>query len=196
MMDHRKLTPPWARIGLAATAAVAIVGLSTASPDYPAAAAMPAWFAEHLAASTRDGGRFEADNRSYRSDAEPVDRYAIEWTYGIGHKSMKGRLFGLRGDVETATLWEIRTFWHPGRREAVVQQYAADGTVASGTLSRLDDGEFQVELDIFDPAGSTQRARDALRDVDADTHETASSMWVDDEWVARRSYTWTRVSSE
>ena len=183
------MKPP---IRLTATLVLVTVAVVVAAPSNEDRGGLPDWLEEHMLFSTRDGGRHVTDNSAYQSAGEPADQYAVEWSYGLGKKSMKGRLFGLRDGEEIGTYWEIRLFWHPGRREAVLHQYGGDGRVAVGTVSEADDGGLRALMDITAPDGTVTSVRDDHSPADGDTHTTASFVRQGDEWRARRSYTWSR----
>lgn len=177
------------------------VSVVTAADESSAVAArspatMPAWFVAHLEYMVREGGVWRAENAAYRSDAEPADAYGTEWHYGIGRKSITGRLFGIVDGEETATYWEFRLAWHAASGRAIFHQFGADGTVGLGEMSLLEDGRLRVELEFSTPSGVTWRFRDEAEEVGDDTHATASFDHEGGAWVKKREYTWDRVDGD
>jgi hypothetical protein len=67
-------------------------------------------------------GTWVTDNTPHRSPDEPFDAYGMEWTLGIGGKTLVGRLYGMRDKKDVHTSWEFREFWHPGDGELVASQ--------------------------------------------------------------------------
>lgn len=163
-----------------------------------AAAGPPQWFLEHLESMARDGGRWIADNSAYQSDQEPYDAYGLSWEWGLGHKSLVGRLFGIQDGKEVGTFWEFRTIWHPGEHRALVYQYGADGTVGIGTMQELEaeagrPAGTTADQTFYQPDGSTFRAGHRNRDLDDRTTDSHSfDIQPDGTWQPRRSYIWKR----
>lgn len=176
--------------------ALAPLGASSSAPprhgnDGPAPP--PRWFETHMEFMTRGGGRFITSNAPYHSDAEPLDQYGLEWSYGLGRKSLTGRLFGLADGKERATFWEFRTFWDPASKQVRVLQFGADGTVGEGWLAESEtEGVLASEQVFTSPEGGARRVRHESRD-DVDAHATKSFKRAGDAWVADRDYTWHRT---
>tara|TARA_R110002096_G_scaffold124052_7_gene268321 strand:+ start:4181 stop:4864 length:684 start_codon:yes stop_codon:yes gene_type:complete len=169
-----------------------LIALSAAvfsQQDAPANAA-PAWFLQEIATLTSGSGRWIASNAEYQGENEPYDAYGTEWVAEFGGSSMRGHLFGMVDGEEVGEFWQFRQYWHPGRKEAVVEQFGW-GTVGIGTawkeseMTKSDQFFFTVD-------GGSNRSGHVSHFPDKDTHVTASFDIIDDEWVPRRKYTWTR----
>ena len=187
---HPDVTPeggyPWRRISATGTDRRSAASQPTAATITPA----PDWVQDHW---TQMIGRWVADNSAYRSDQETADAYVIEWSWGVGRSSMRGRMFALDGGEETQTIWEFREFWHPGRAELLVEQWGAGGVYGSGPQTRLEDGTMEMEQVFHYPAaGASARVGHRAR-VEGDRHTTESfDVGEDGEWKARRRYVWVR----
>ena len=166
--------------------------LAAAAWCQAAAAAPPDWFLEEIRLLTSGSGRWIADNSAYRSDEEPYDAYVTEWRASFDGTTMTGRLYGLRDGEPSVDFWEFRQYWHPGRNEAVLEQFGWGGTVGIGT-ARRDGDETRTDQTFHTADGGTNRVGHVGRFPDDVTHVT-DSFDVDAEgtWVPRRSYTWKR----
>lgn len=170
---------------------VFLAGTLLAFPPNAAQRTAPAWFQEHMALMTAGGGRWLADNGTYRSDGEPFDAYGMEWDWGLGKKSLKGRLFGLSEGVEQDTFWEFRLYWDPAAAEAVALQFGADGTVGRGVLEDRGEGATASEQTFVSPAGVAREVRHETRTT-RERQVTESFERQGDGWRADRSYVWKR----
>jgi len=158
--------------------------------DSPGAA--PEWFLHEIATLTAGSGRWIADNSEYQSEQEPFEAYGTEWSASFDGTTMTGRLFGIKDGKETVNFWEFRQYWHPGRGEAVLEQFGWGGAVGIGKAWR--DGETtKSDQTFFAPDGSASRTGHISEFADSDTHVTRSFDIKDDVWTARRSYTWHRT---
>ena len=110
------------------------------------------------------------------------------WKSGFDGMTMTGRLFGLDGGKETPAFWEFRQYWHPGRQEAVVEQFGWGGAFGIGTLTR----DAVAEQTICNADGTTSQIGHRSEMPDADTRVQASFDIVDGAWRPRRTYTWIR----
>jgi hypothetical protein len=170
-----------------------LIGLCLAAAQ-PAAAqtAAAAWFVDEIEFLTRDGGRWITDNSEYVSEQETDDAYGIEWRKSFDGFAMAGRLVGLNGGKETNTYWEFRVYWHPGRGEAVAEQFGWGGGLGVGTVRPMAEGGMQWEQTFYSPAQSQHSEGHRSDNPDANTHVTHSFSIVDGEWRPRRSYSWIR----
>ncbi len=168
------------------------VGAATALPGAPGGQAEPpAWFHRHMEFITQEGGRWVADNSTYRNDDEPFDAYGIEWSWGLGKKGLTGRLFGLQAGKEVATFWEFRIFWHPGEGKVQVYQFGGDGTVGAGTMNSAGEGKTRIEQVFFYPDGRSAPVAHDSSDTPEKTHVTKSyNGTAEGSWKDDRLYTW------
>lgn len=149
----------------------------------------PDWFRHELEALTRSGGRWITDNRAYMSENERFDQYGIEWTWGLGRKSVKGRLYALIAGKEAGNFWEFRIFWHPAESRAVVQQFASDGTVGLGTMTSDGKGGTRMDQMFHSPTGGSRRSGHESH-FEGNVHVTQSLAWRDGAWQKDRIYRW------
>jgi hypothetical protein len=165
--------------------------LALPQPAKPPAAARPApaWVGSYFKAMA---GIWITDNAAYRSEAEPLDAYGMEWKPGPGGKSLVGRLYGIRAGVDVGTFWEFREFWHPGEGELVASQFGNDGTYGVGPHRRKDGGTMEMLQTFYDPAGAVRRVghRSALTANELVT--TSFDVQTDGTWKERRRYVWRR----
>lgn len=155
-------------------------------------APIPDWFLEHVASMTEGSGRWIASNSEYRSEAEPFDAYGLEFERGLGGKSLRGRLFVLRDGEEAGTVWELRTVWHPGRREVLAHQFGADGTLGVGVMVRHGERSHRIEQEFFSPDGQEYRVGHENEVRDGRMEAKSFSIAPDGTWKPRRSYSWRR----
>ncbi len=109
---------------------------------------MPKWLQEHMNFITAGTGIWITDNSRFKNENEPFDEYGTEWKWGIGKKSITGRLFGLKDQKEAGDLWEFRLFWHPQERKAILQQFGGNGIVGIGEMRNIEStGVRWIELE-------------------------------------------------
>lgn len=178
---------------VAALIAFSFATAPTLAPaEEPPAAAPPSWFLDEIAALATDGGRWIADNADYRSSEEPYEAYGIEWKASFDGTTLSGRLFGLRNGREVADFWEFRRYWHPSRREAVVEQFGGGGALGIGTMRR-EGNEIRMDQSFFAPGGPAARRGHISHRPDPDTRVTESFDIEDGKWQPRRTYVWKRA---
>lgn len=162
--------------------------LITALP-HPASeteAGVPEWFTKHMAFMVRGSGAWSADNGKYKSERETADAYGMKWTYGVGKASLKGQLYSLSAGKRGATHWEMRLFWNPRTRRALLHQYGVGGTLMIAEVKQSGPGSFRAEAEIIAPDGSITPFADEHDDVDADTFHTRSYLKPSGEWTLSR----------
>jgi hypothetical protein len=153
--------------------------------------AVPQWFADHIAFMTQKSGRWITDNSAHKSKNEPFDAYGTEWKKGLGGKSMKGRLFGLRDDKEAGTFWEFLVYWHPGDKEVRVLQLGGNGVVGAGTMTSPEKGKTSLEQEFFNPDGSSIRVGHESEEGGDGVNVTRSiNITADGTRQVQRTYTW------
>lgn len=158
-------------------------------------AGAPGWFLDEIKTLAAESGRWVADNSGYKSETEPFDAYVIEWKSGFDGATMTGRLFGLKDGTETPNFWEFRQYWHPGRQEAVLDQFGWGGALGTGSIKR--DGGVSVTDQMFYQAdGASRREGHRATFPDAATHVTESFDIVDGAWTPRRKYVWKRQTAD
>ncbi len=76
-------------------------------------------------------GTWIAENPS-KSGPNAVDAFGIDWRWGLGKKSLMGRLHAIRSGRDVGTLWDYHEYWHPGERQLIAAQYGNDGSYGVG----------------------------------------------------------------
>jgi len=134
------------------------VGADSGAGQAPAQeAVVPQWVQEDWEFQARGNGRWIADNTAHKTQDAPYDAYGIEWKWGLGGKSLKGRLFAMQDGEEIGTLFELHSWWHPGEKRQVADQFGSDGTYATGTITRIGEGRTEVLQRFFHPDGTTHQ---------------------------------------
>lgn len=181
---------------LALTAAALAAGSSLASARTGQAAATASRPAPDVVIATWEKliGNWVADNSKFKNDVDTMDAYGIEWEWGLGKKSLVGRLYGIKGGKDVGAFWEFREFWHPGEARLIATQHAADGTYGAGPHDVKADGTSEMVQTFFDPGAGTTSLVGHRSKLEGDVH-TTSSFNVDEKgvWTPRRSYVWRRI---
>ncbi|HNR78396.1 MAG TPA: hypothetical protein PKM48_14780 [Parvularculaceae bacterium] len=173
----------------AAALAAATIGFGPALAQQ----APPQWYLDDIKALSAAGGRWIADNAQYKNEQEQFESYATEWRSEFDGHTMSGRLFGFKDGKETSfDFWSFRQYWHPGRNEAVVEQFGWGGALGVGPLTENDGGTMSDQT-FYNADGSVTRVGHKSRFLDENTYLTESFDIVDGEWKPRRSYQWKRV---
>ena len=154
-------------------------------------AAPPDWYLAEIAQLTAGTGRWVTDNSAYRSGEEVFDAYATKWIAEFGGTTMSGRLFGFVDGRETANFWEFRQYWHPGRREVIVEQFGFGNTIGVGTQWQ-ENGITKSDQVFYYANGTSSQTGHESHFPTADSYVTKSFDIVDGRWLPRREYTWHR----
>jgi hypothetical protein len=141
---------------------------------------------------TQGSGRWMVGNEPFRSENEPWDHYGMEWSWGLGRLSVKGRLYAIKDGKEVGTLWEYRLFWHPGDRKATVEQFGADGSFGSGYLTPAENGATSLDQTVHSPDGTSFRVGHHAR-FDGGVRLIQSLRWIGGKWEKQRDYAWRRA---
>lgn len=178
-------------------AAVLVASLSCpvqAGPSTPADDLLPAWLLAEWELRTEGGGHWVADNSANKSADEPYDAYGMEWTWGLGKKTLKGRLYAAQNGKDVGTLFEYRLAWHPGEKKVLLTQYGSDGTFAFGAVMPIGEKRTEALQRFYAPDGSTFQVGHRV-EINGDEMRIQSFTVSDGGvWTARRSYLWKRVS--
>lgn len=162
---------------------------ASGGPAPPESAAIPDWV---LVSWEQHVGTWVADNSAYQDDVDTVDAYATEWRWGLGNKSLVGRLYGIEDGREVATFWEFREYWHPGEGRLIAMQFSGNGTVGIGPSERTGDGAMEILQTFHSPSGHVFRVghRSTLKGDELTTRSFDVS--EDGVWTDRRTYVWHR----
>ena len=169
-----------------------VLTLAIVSVSLDVSAEPPDWFQENLDRLAPGDSIWTADNSAYQSDSELFDTYVMEWNWGIGRKSAVGRLDGMIDGKDVRTLWEFRMYWHSGDQSAYVQQFGADGTFGTGTLTPDGDNKDRLEQIFFSPAGNLREVGHVTEHHASSNVGTSYDILPDGSWQERRSYVWQR----
>jgi hypothetical protein len=180
------------RMVAAACAALALASVARAEES---ATTAPDWFLDEIRLLTAEGGRWIADNMKYRNDQETFEEYGIEWRASFDGTSMTGRLFGLKGGAEVGDFWEFRQYWHPGRKEAVIEQFGWRGAVGIGRMWR-EGAQTKSEQTFYWSDGSVTRDGHVSSFPNPETHDTESFSISGETWTAKRRYVWKRAPAD
>ncbi len=148
---------------------------------------IPDWFFADMEAHI---GRWETDNSKYQSDNERFDTYVVEWQWGIGKRSMTGRLFGLENGKESPDFWHFRQYWDNLEQKAVVQQFGQGGVIGTGELRYIDDTRSELIQTFSTPVGNQWLGKH-LNELNGKEFSTQSMrMNQEGQWQADREYIW------
>lgn len=156
----------------------------TASPS-----AIPGWVMEDWNFQTAGTATWIADNATYKNENEPYDAYGMQWEWGLGKKSLKGRLYCIREGKDIGTVWQFLQFWDPGEKVVRMIQIGADGTVGQGTQHLQEDGSTKSSEQFNTPTGHRFESVHHSWKEEGIFH-TQSYDIVDGEWTKRRYYSW------
>jgi hypothetical protein len=151
---------------------------------------IPQWLEKNMSQAMQGSGKWIADNSRYKSEQEPYDAYGIQYSWGLGKKSLNSRLYGITNGTEAGTFWEYRLFWHPGEKKAFLHQFGGDGTFGSGELKPLgESGKFELIQTFFSPDGSTWQTKHESIETEKE-RQTISFSYQDGAWKENRTYVW------
>ena len=150
---------------------------------------IPTWVSEDWQFQMSHTGIWITDNHEYKGEQEPFDAYGMQWDWGIGKKSLKGRMFCLQEGEEVATVWEFLQFWDSEAKVLRMLQIGRDGTVGQGTVTNLGQGKSKSQERFCNTAGQCFEVGHETWKKDGDFY-TQSFDVLDGEWSKRRLYVW------
>ncbi len=155
-------------------------------------AGAPDWVTEHWEEMV---GTWVTSNAKYRNLDQGLDEYGMQWRWGVGQRSLVGRLYGIREDKEVGDFWEFREYWHPGEQKLIAVQYGVDGTFGTGSHERKPDGSLET-LQKFHNGTTGEASSLGHRSLLSGDEQTTDSFDVDEagKWIPKRSYVWFRRS--
>jgi hypothetical protein len=159
-------------------------------PEEPAVP--PDWFVKHMRWLVEGSGRWTTDIAEGRGEDEPYDEYGVEWRWGLGQRSLQGRLFAIVDGIEVASFWEYRLYWHPGEGHAVLLQFGGNGTVGSGIMQARGGEGVEIDQEFFGPDGSKTRVRHETEPGGAGEQVIRVFHEEDGGWKLQRNYLWVR----
>ena len=150
---------------------------------------IPKWIVEDWEFRTQGEGVWIADNSKYKSEHEPFEAYGIEWKWGLGKKSIRGRLYCIQDGMDVRTAWHFVDFWDAEAKEVKLIQIGGDGTVGQGRMWHEEDGSTKSIQKFVSPDGNSFVSGHHAKNIDGESH--ISSFNVEgDKWSPRRSYVW------
>lgn len=161
------------------------VAQSAAQADF-----LPAWVQEDWQFWTQDSGRWLTDNTANKSQNEPFDAYGMEWKWGLGKKTLKGRLFALREGKEIGTIWEFHYLWHPAQKRVMLNQFGSDGTYATGTLTPIGENKVEAIERFYNSDGTTMQIGHRAERLGDHVRMQSYNVTEDGVWKERRFYIW------
>lgn len=150
---------------------------------------IPEWFLNDLEESI---GTWIADNKNYVSENEPFTHYGIEWSWGLGKTTMKGRLFGLIDGEGQGDFWEFRQYWDNVNEVAVVEQFGNGGMIGIGSLQPIDEYTTESVQTFSLPNGNSWKDRHISIRKKTELITTSYKMDSEGKWVENRTYSWTK----
>lgn len=154
-------------------------------------AAPPQWFLDHVERMTAGTGTWIAANpEDQRGAAASHDAYGQQWEAGIGGKSLKGRLYALEDGEEVGTFWEFRTYWHPGQRRIIVEQFHPSGSYGVGEVIRTESGRERTDQTFWWVTGAVTRGGHEAWFEDGDHMTQSYSVDSEGVWHELRFYRW------
>lgn len=123
---------------------------------------------------------------------DSYDGYGMEWEWGLGEKTLVGRLFARKGDRDLRTMWEYRIFWHAGEQALMMYQWGNDGSLGTGIIESRDGGGSRADQTFWNPDGSTFRI--GHEDWVENDRRHTNSFTIDEagDWKPLRGYVWER----
>jgi len=182
------------RVRIAFSALVVLTAAMVAGHSELAAGAqqefLPQWVQADWEYWTQGSGRWIADNSAYKSESETFDAYGTEWKWGLGKKTLKGRLFAMKDGREVGTVWEFLSYWHPGEKRLVVNQWGSDGTFATGTGKATGENTTESIEQFFSPDGRTFQIGHRAEKLPGEVRMQSYNITESGTWEKRRYYVW------
>ena len=142
----------------------------------------------------RPNGYWVASNAAYLPafPGEP-EEYRMAFRRAPDGNSMRGCMWGATNGEATPVFWHFFYGWDPTRDGVLAYQSSAGGAVAIGWEHGSGDGEREAVQVLTAPNGSSRQIRHLNRSTHPDSMLSRSferPAQGDQEWEARRTYTW------
>lgn len=152
---------------------------------------LPSWVKEEWKIWTHDGGTWTTDNREYKNSQNPYDAYGMEWKWGLGEKTIKGRLYVIKDGRDAGTIWEYRSAWHPIDKTVLLYQFGSDGSLGLGVMDSTGIHESRLTQRFFDPSGQiSSLGHDHRIKNDREIEIQSYTISESGEWKKLRFYVW------
>lgn len=158
-------------------------------PEKTANRGIPQWLADEWTYQTQGTGVWIADNSPFKNDQEPFDAYGIQWEWGPGKTSVKGRLFCLQNGKDVYSVWQFFQYWDIETQQARIIQVGSHGVVGQGVLTPIDKNSTQSVEKFFTPDGSSFDSGHHTFNKAGEVH-TQSFDIAGGKWEKRRLYIW------
>lgn len=150
--------------------------------------AIPHWIVEDWEFRTQGSGTWIADNGKYKSENEPFEAYGIRWEWGLGKKSVKGRLYCIKDGKDVYTAWHFVDYWDPETKELKLLQMG-EGSVGQGKMWLAEDGVTKSLQKFTAMDGTSFESGHKAWIKDGDSY-TQSFKINKEEWTPNRLYVW------
>jgi len=150
---------------------------------------IPRWFLSDLKYQI---GVWETDNKNYKSENEPFERYVIEWNWGVDTTSIKGKLYGRIGNKTSNSFWEFNQYWDAENNQAKLFQVGFGGLTGIGTLLPAAKDETTVIQNFYAPnsKGFVEKHRSIIKEKQKIT--TSFEKDSSGNWIEKRTYVWNK----
>lgn len=153
------------------------------------ARSIPQWIKDKWAAHTHGDGIWVTDNAPYKNEQEPFDAYGMEWEWGLGKSSLKGRLYCIQNGKDVGTVWQFLNFWDPELQQQRMIQIGSNGILGQGSIELQDDGSTKSSEKFTGPGGRAFEVGHHSWFENGEMH-TQSFDIADGKWSKRRFYVW------
>lgn len=181
------------RVIVLVAACLGLVAWSTPSFAQAPAETMPAWWTEHVAFMSANGGTWLAPNPPGERDPNIPDAFGMEWrSVNEGH-GLIGRLYGVEAGREASEYWTFREFYHPGERRIILEQWGGPGVYGVGETTAPAPNRGQVEQTFWLPDGRSWREGHRTEENGDEYLTQAFDIGADGQWILSNSTAWRRV---
>jgi len=150
---------------------------------------LPAWVQKDWEHATQDSGTWIAEN-PHKDENTPYDAFGLEWKWGLGKKTLRGRMFVIRDGKEIGTLWEYLSYYHPQEKRVVLNQFGSDGTYSTGSMKEIGEGKTEYVQRFFRPDGGTMQVGSRAERRAGEVHMQTFTINKAGAWENQRNYIW------
>lgn len=171
-------------------------GGDAASEPAPAAQAsqqagsLPEWVQADWEYYTQGAGKWIADNGAYQNEDEPWEAYRLEWSWGPGKKTLKGRLLAMKDGKDVGVIYEYLSYWHPAQRRVVLNQWGSDGTYGTGTMTASGERTTESRQSFFGPDGGGFQVMHRAEKLEGEARLQSFRLSTEGVWEQGRRYVW------
>ena len=151
---------------------------------------IPQWVLDDWAYRMQGEGHWITSNAVYKNEQEPYDAYGMDWEWGLGKKSMKGRLYCIKDGKDIGTVWEFLSYWDIEKGEHRMLQTGSDGTLIKGIIQLEKDGSTKSR-ELFASPGGVRFELGHRCWFEQKIMHTQSYNIEEGVWKKKRFYEWT-----